>query len=183
MIEKLYVLCVFKDYLPQYISIGGTLLGTLVGWLLRYITDSAGRINVTVEKIHFQKSRNKELAYLIKLFGYNDSLKTRHIKNITVQFCKNSEILIESISREKNDGCNFIGISSKPVPTTISVTPFNAFDLYICDIIEGNLDELLNVNKIILKYQDEKGKIGKKIIDKNFKIENVNIYKDGERFT
>ncbi len=172
------------DYTPQYIGVAGTLLGTLLGWLLRHVTDSTGRVRIETEQIHFLKSQNNEFAYLIKLYFYNNSMKPRHIKNLKVQFYKRRKMILESVALDKNDGLNYVGISSKALVKIISLTPFEAFEQIICNKIEENEFKLLStVDRVKLSYQDEMGKLRKVSLQHKFDLDSVATYKDGIRFT
>lgn len=172
-----------SDYTSQYIGLAGTLIGTFLGWLLSYITNNRGYLDISIDDKMFCKSDKNQIAYLIKLFVYNKSQKPKHMRNIKIQFYKKRRLLLEETPRNKDSNYNFIGISSKQYIDIVFMNQFETKSIVLCNILENeNYQKVLQSNRILLSYRNEKNKTKKIKIHKNFSAESVQIYGQGKRF-
>lgn len=171
------------DYTPQYIGLAGTLMGTLLGWLLSHVSNNIGRIKTTIEKKELCKSESQQFAYLIKIFMYNNSFKPKHIRNLKIKFYKKRTLLLKEIPRIKDSNFDYVGILSNEKAEIVLMNPFEAKSVTLCDIIENNeYTQILSADKIILSYENDKGKTKKICIQKNFSINNISMFTNGKRF-
>ncbi len=162
------------DYLPQIIGLIGTISGTILGWLLSYMTGNLGKVKISVDSFQGMTSNKGQYAYIIKLFLYNASAKPRYIRNIKILFCdKKGKKLIESYPIEGQR--NFHNIPhTKGDDCLISLnghTPNNVTFAALVDEEECKL--LVNTKKIYLIYEFKTNKTKKIKINNKFCISSV----------
>lgn len=163
------------DYTPQLIGVAGTLLGTVLGWVLHLISNNIGRIHIFLDAFDNQRSKNNEYAYIVKLYIHNDSYKQQCIRNVRFLFAKSRcKILFESIPVEGR--CTFDTLKAKK-KEKISLFTINSYaqsEFTFSDLIdEKNFEKLSEVRKIYLVYEDKKNITKKKLIKSNFQMANV----------
>lgn len=171
------------DYTPQYIGLAGTLIGTLLGWFLSYITNNGGKLDISIDNKMFRKSEKNQFGYLIKLFVYNKSSKPKHIRNLKIKFYKKRMLLLEETPRSKDSNFDFVDILSKEKIEFAFMNQFEAKSIMLCNIVgDESYIKILNADKILLFYENEKGKTKKIRIQRKFSIENISMYDKGKRF-
>ncbi len=172
-----------KKYIPQIIGIFGTLLGTTVGWLLKYLQDNVGKTTFSVKSFENYKDKNDQYAYVITLFICNHSLKPKYITNIEIKFLENKRELFCSSPRIANKSDPFMSISKNSKISTVNLN-FNIPEhICICDLIcKNELRKIQNANKIVFTYEDAKGRKKKFHVKKDFSITKVEAYNKGATF-
>lgn len=171
------------DYTPQYIGLAGTLIGTLLGWFLSYITNNGGKLDISIDNKMFRKSEKNQFGYLIKLFVYNKSLKPKHIRNLKIKFYKKRLLLLEETPHSKNSNFDFGEIFSKEKIEFAFMNQFEAKSIILCNIVENeNYIKISDADKILLFYENEKGKTKKIMIQKNFSLKDTSMYDKGKSF-
>lgn len=165
-----------QDYGPQVLGIIGTILGTVIGWLLHFISDNIAKTYINIESFNEQKSEKNEYACIFKLFVYNDSRKQQCIRNLRLSFTDNKgKILFESWLSEGR--CIFQTVRSyneNKVPFMISVNSYEQSEHFFSDLIsEGEFVKLLETKKVYLLYEDRKNKTKKIKIVSKFNLDNV----------
>lgn len=83
--------CAIPDYTPQIIGIVGTLLGTFLGWLLKYLQDTLGETKLIIESFVDYKDESQHYAYNLKLFICNNALNPKYIRDFKVTFYKGDQ--------------------------------------------------------------------------------------------
>lgn len=171
------------DYTPQYIALAGTLIGTFLGWFLSYISNNGGKINISIDNKMFNQSNKNQFGYLVKLFLYNTSSKPKHIRNLKIKFYKKRSLLLEDTPRSKDSNFDFVEILSKEKIEFAFMNQFEAKNIILCNILENeSFIKISNADKILLFYENEKGKTKKIRIQRRFSIEKVSMYDKGKRF-
>lgn len=170
-----------QNYIQQYISIGGTILGTLLGWLIKDIDDNSGTIIFNIETFEVMKSNINQCAYNLKLFICNDTRKTIHIRNMKMEFYNDKKLIYEGVPRLNSNYKNYRKIREKEEVGIISLRCFEARELILCDLFEpDNVTDLDNITKIILSYENQKRK--KKNITKKISGGDIQKYSNGNAF-
>lgn len=174
-----------SDYMPQIIGIFGTILGTVLGWLLRLISDNIERTYISVHDFCEQKSKHNEYAYIVTIFIYNASHKQQCIRNARLSFTNwRGKELLKSIPGEGT--CNFETIRFKNTDkkgiSMLNINSYSQSEYILSDLIIGeDFLKLYMVRKIFLLYEDKKNRKKKMLINSNFKITSVENTK-WERF-
>lgn len=170
------------DYAPQLIGVLGTLMGTILGWLLHLLSNNSGKIHISLDDYRDQKSNN-EYAYIAKIFIYNASHKQQCLRNIRFSFTRYSwKILFESVPAEGK--CSFETVRTKRENKVgmISINSDAQCEFIFSCLIDGaSYDKLSKVRKVYLVYEDKKNNTKKKLIKADFKIASVEKSKS-ERF-
>lgn len=163
------------DFTAEIIGIAGTVLGTILGWLLQLISNNKGKIHIYETGFQQQKSGSEEYAYIIKLFIYNASCRQQCVRNVRFAFAQSRhKVLFESIPGEGNCCFDKVRTISKDKVGMISVNSFAQKEYVLSDLIVGeNYKKLLEVKKIYLLYEDRKNHTKRKIIKKDFKLADV----------
>ncbi len=163
------------DYTPQLIGVLGTLMGTILGWLLHLLSDNLGKMHISFDEYRNQKSNNNEYAYIAKMFIYNASHKQQCLRNIRFSFARyRCKILFESVPGEGK--CSFETVRTKREnkASMISINSYAQGEFIFSDLIDGaNYEKLSKVRKIYLVYEDKKNNTKKKLIRSGFKIASV----------
>lgn len=165
-----------QDYGPQILGIIGTILGTVIGWLLHFISDNVAKTYINIENFDEEKSEKNEYACILKLFVFNDSRKQQCIRNVRLLFTdKKRKTLVESYLNEGK--CTFQTIKSRNEdedPIMISVNSFAQSEYFFSVLInEGKFDKLLDAKKVYLLYEDRKNNTRKIKTVSKFNLENV----------
>lgn len=183
------------DFLIAFIGILGTLLGTVLGWILNYISQK-GKLHFYILswKDDFLKNLDGTMAdscnkedvdcYSYKCFIdiYNSSAETKIMRNIEVVFANNNtELWCETPdnydSRHFTAGCTRY---DKIEPINISPKTVMKLSLHNGRWDKDNdLNFLWKVNKIFIRYTNEKNKI-KTIKIKHGKLEDYLVKYDME---
>lgn len=157
------------------ISVIGTLAGTILGWLLNYISQS-GKLNIYissfVDSFQYNKSgymvksssidQTETYSYKLKLDLYNSSGATKIMRNLSVVFNDGKKDLYKSIPKDDSTKRNF-----GPIKIYDSITPVNIpakSIMQLClhngaDNSDGELDLIWNTKKVYLTYIDEKNRL------------------------
>ena len=84
----------FANYFPQFIGVIGTLLGTFLGWFLKFLQDNMGKTEVIIE--HFENfiDSSNSYAFYLSLFICNHSVQLpRHLHH-AVQYSDDCRLQI-----------------------------------------------------------------------------------------
>ena len=150
-----------NDYIPQLV----TLMATIIGWLLNYISTHMGRLIINVDGNKFYKSQSGQMTYFIKVYIYNNSIKPRQIRNFDIRFHKNNRLKLNSFPRYGLDEFVPTGILNNDKIDHISLNPYEAKSITLCNIIDKeDVQKLEDANIVIISYKKEKGE------EKNIKI-------------
>jgi len=173
-----------RDYTPQIIGLIGTILGTILGWFLYYITNTIGKLEISIDAYSDRKSRNDEYAYNLNLFFYNHSGKPNYIKDIKIDFYNNKGLIVESLPLENTEEASFRSIYNNKKVKVISLPSFHPVNITLCDVIDQeNFRKLSNATKIVMSYKNRKNKKEIITIKENFLINHVALYTEGEMFS
>ena len=163
------------------IGVIGTLLGTVLGWVLNNLSNS-GKINVYVsswtDRLRgadsygvVRQCLNKEdveyYSYQVELDIYNSSGNTKIMRNIRIVFTDGyNELYIsipddESTKREISQNIRFFRYD--PV-APLNIPPKTVYSVCLHNGMDGNLDYLWKTKKIFLYYTDEKGRQKKELL-------------------
>ena len=167
------------------LGVAGTLLGTILGWLLNHFSQK-GKLNVYVRlwQDSFQHNHKgimstctsaAQAAYYscdLSLDVYNSSAETRIMRNIQIVFAKGkTEIMVRTPDDRKTERfgagctkCDTVGPINIPPKSIVTV------DLHYGEWDENkSIENYWKVNKIFLRYTDEKNKVKKiPISSKNY---------------
>ena len=161
----------------------GTVFGTILGWLLKYLQDNIGKLVVIVDGSNDTKSKNKQYALNVKVFICNHSLQEKYIKNLKVlYYCKKSVVLRNTpkINSNMND---FNSLNNKTNMDNIVILKHNIPKEYIlCDIITEKFNVLSDVDRITISYDNTKGKTKEIVVKSDFRIKDVADYSYGNSF-
>lgn len=178
MVVNLLFLQLEQDYGPQILGIVGTILGTVIGWLLHFISDNIAKTHITVENFEEQKNKNNEYACIFKIYIFNDSRKQQCIRNLRLLFVgRNRKTLFES--RPSEGKCVFGTVKTKKnekVSFTAHINCYAQSEYIISDYINGeNFGKLMNARKIYLLYSNRKNRSKKIKVLSKFDLNNVPI--------
>ena len=175
------ILCAqqIPDYTSEVIGIVGTLLGTILGWLLSLITNNIGKIFVYSDSFDEQRSSNEEYAYIVKLFIYNNSPKQQCMRNIKVAFAKNRwKTIFESTPSEGVCDFDTIRIHSKNKVGMLTIASNSQCQFFLSDLISSeHYTKLSDVKRLYLIYNDKNNRRRKILIKTNFTINDVETIK------
>lgn len=163
------------NYLPEVIGIIGTVLGTILGWLLQLISNNREKVYIYESGFNQQQSDSNEYAYIIKIFLNNASSRQLCIRNARFVFAKNKyNTLFESIPAE--GACNFkiVKTKCKKKVEMLTINCYAQSEYVFSDVISGeNYEKLSKVQKIYFVYEDKKNCTRTKLIKRNFDLKNV----------
>lgn len=180
------------------IGILGTLGGTLLGWFLNVLSQR-GKLNVfiiswkddfsynnigcMVPSYNIEKTTN--YTYKLSMDLYNNSDKTRIMRNIRICFLNDKKILYNSIPKDdptKKVNSNISFWSYENI-SSINIPPKTVLRMYLHDSFikdKGDLDFIWNSNSIFLIYTNEKNKEKRVLIKKedykNYFINHINEF-------
>lgn len=184
------------DFFIAIIGVLGTLLGTVLGWILNNISRK-GKLQFYVLswKDSFLKdiggvsadSCKKEdvdyYAYECSIDVYNSSSETKIMRNIEVVFANNDTELWCERTNDYDSKYYIVGIPQYNELELINIPPKTAMKLSVQnsrrDRDNGELDFLWESNKIFIRYTNEKNKT-KTIKIKHGKLEDYLIKYDIE---
>lgn len=162
------------NYMPQLISVVGTISGVILGWVLSYCSGHVGGIKAFSDSFVCQKSKSDEYAYISKLFIHNTSHQYKYMRDLNILFCdsKKQELIC---SKPFKGICTFDNIGSntqnKDTINSVSLTGQDSIELILSDIVQ-NSTEWNKITKVYLSYKYKK-KTKKILIIKNFISSNV----------
>lgn len=169
----------FANYFPQFIGVIGTLLGTFLGWFLKFLQDNMGKTEVIIEHFENFRDSSNSYAFYLSLFICNHSVQRTYIKDLELVFYNNCKEIKKTALKIECGNMNYLEIPKKELIKIIKLDNNAPQSILLCNII--NLNEIENVNRIFLRY--EKGKRKKRILlKKNFSITNVKKYSKREIF-
>ena len=154
------------------IGVCGTLLGTVLGWLLNSFS-GYGKLKVFVtsweEKFQYNKSgymafsTSKEQTdsywYELKLDIYNSSNDMKIMREITIEFLKGKRVTIVQIPYDDAATVFRHPIYSHFDVDAINISPKSIVQYKLCNgYHKEELDNIWISNKVILSYIDENNK-------------------------
>ena len=161
------------DYTPQIIAVCGTLAGTVLGWVLKYITENCGRIHIEVNDFDGEKDTAGKYAYTCVLYFFNQSYRTIIVRDIEICFSKNYKKNVINKPRIQNEK-NYNYFSTRPQLEPISVGGNKHHEVKIIGLVEADdFRNIPNNSKIELVYRTKNGKIKTKKIKSKFSIDTV----------
>ncbi len=178
MITALASINDIPDYTPQIMGVIGTILGTIIGWLLQLISNNLGKTHFFLD-FYDQKSNGQEYAYIVNVFIYNASYKQQCIRNVRISF-RNEKRKVLFESRPSEGDCNFSTIKSqnrskKNKIGVLSISGYAQIEFTFSGLLSGmEYNELSEVRNIYLLYENKRNRTKKALIQKNFDINNVN---------
>lgn len=166
--------CDYSEILTAVIGVGGTLFGTVLGWILNGFSQR-GKLKIFVsswkdqfehnEQGYMVVSNDKEQAELyqfdVVLDIYNSSRETKIMRNIEVVFSNKRNVLKKFVP---DDGATRYvngGLTHYKKVAPINIPPQSVIQVKLCDGLwrkEGNMDFIWDTNKIYLTYLNSKGK-------------------------
>ena len=165
-----------KDLQPEIISaiigVGGTLCGTVLGWLLAKI--DCGRVHIVIEDFqpYITYMRNDasgidilssiETTFTIKL--YNSSSKNRVLRDFCVVCLdKKNKQLYKDVPRDKDTASTKLSHGESKYIDVINIQENSGLDIHAgCKI--SKKDEFLKTQKIYLYYKTGSMKQRKKLV-------------------
>lgn len=163
------------DYMPQIISLFGTILGTILGWFLHWLSNNVGKAKIFVNDFKDQKSNQNEYACIFKLFINNTSYKEQCIRNARLLFIKYDKDNLFEI--ELSEGrCDFESIKAQKNKSRemISINSCSQGEYTLSALIDGEkYTKLSEARKISLVYEDSKNHTKKKTIKSGFVLDTV----------
>ena len=162
------------------IGVGGTILGTIIGWVLNNLSNR-GRLVISIVKYEaeFQKALNGVMCrcdinsaeyfnYIINIDIYNTSAKTKFMRDIKFNFVDEAGGLLKTITPYDKD----LLINGR-LTKHIKVQPINIVAnsviskiLYFDEYKNDGFDFILSTEKFFMTYTNEKGKTKKILIKK-----------------
>ena len=163
------------DYIPQLISVLGTLMGAIAGWLLTLVTNNIGKLHIYLDEFNEQKSNNNEYSYIAKVFFYNASYKPESVRNLRFAFAKcRLKVLFTSMPGEGKCSFETVSIKKENKADLITINSHGQSMYIFSDLIdEANFEKLSKVRKIYLVYENKRNHTKKRLIKKNFDIATV----------
>lgn len=171
-----------NDVLIAAIGVGGTLLGTLLGWFLNNLSQM-GKLHIFVDRWaeKFEKNqdgRNMPCAsleeteyygFVLSLDLYNSSGETKIMRDIQIVHA-NGKILYRNQTPNDHTTRRFsCGTTRYDKVTPINIAPKSVLKLILSDgewNENGSLDFLAQTSRVYLQYTDERNKRRKKLIAK-----------------
>ena len=157
------------------LGIIGTLMGTVLGWVLNGLSQR-GKLAISVVTLDeafqqpdhlggYKKCGNIEEAehYCCEstVEIYNRSRETRIMRGIRLVFMNNKKILFSVIPKDKNKRIESRQLSHYEDVTVENVSARNVISLTLLaglNRTDGNWVHLVDSNRIMLEYNDEKNK-------------------------
>ena len=178
----LQVICSDNGIANTLIGVGGTLLGTILGWALNKLS-SKGKLKTYVsnwtDEFKYNKtgfivpSNSIELtemyAYNLCLDIYNSSAEPKIMRNIRIVFSNGKNDIFISVPKEKRTlrGGNTISVYDNVAPLTILPKSILQIDLLKAEWREKDNDLFIwNVKKVFLEYIDGNNKKRRMLIKK-----------------
>ena len=164
-----------KPYFPQIITVCGTLLGTTLGWFLKYLQDNIGGTEFCIEEAEIFKDDNNRIGYNFKVFVCNHSLKSKYIKELTLCFNKKNKNYTDTpkIDSKKD---YFVRNKRDFEVVTLKFNEPNVF--YLCNILKS--EKIKDCDNVEIIYKNEKGNW--KNIKVNCSLTDIKKYPQGALF-
>ena len=156
------------------IGVGGTLLGTILGWLLNSLS-RIGRLKIYIVdwKETFQRldvlgcmiditsiEQTEYYGYELKLDLYNNSSKTKIMRNIEIEHLQNKKVVLRQTPHDKalreprNYGCvdHDIGV--------LNISPNQVLQFTLCNVYnkQNGIENLWQSDRVRLSYMNEKNR-------------------------
>lgn len=177
------------------IGVGGTLAGTLLGWLLAKW--KTGKIKIKLGELHNEQFHRNGSNYGASIPGlkesevysysvdfdialYNESEKTKTIRDLTLSFrdCNNNELFSKVIDDGETQRLvsHYFKIDKVGV---INLSGFAGMDIQArVSVGRSNLDNLYKTKNIYFCYKDEKFKTKEKLLCTNFNLKEKQILEE-----
>lgn len=165
-----------KTYFPQIIAVCGTLLGTTLGWFLKYLQDNIGGTEFCIEETEIFKDDGNSFGYNLKLFVCNHSLKPKYIKEMSLHFKTRKGEILKNTPKIDSKKDYFVKNKSDFLVVNLKSNEPSVF--YLCNIIES--EDIQKYDSVELCYKNEKGNWKK--IRINWSLANIENYPRGALF-
>ncbi len=165
-----------KTYFPQIITLCGTLLGTTLGWFLKYLQDNIGGTEFCIEETEIFKDEQNSFGYNFKVFACNHSLKSKYIKEITLYFKNKKGDILKSTPKIDFKKDYFVRNKSDFLIVNLKHNEPNVF--YLCNILKT--ENIQNYDNIEIVYKNEKGNW--KNVKVNCSLADIDEYPNGSLF-
>jgi hypothetical protein len=154
------------------IGVGGTLLGTILGWLLNSFS-SLGKLNIFVtlweetfqynNDGHMENSNSKEQTehywYELKLDLYNSSAEIKVMRDIKIEFLNGKNVSVVQIPYDYATKVFHQHFYSYSDVEAINISPKSVLQYKLCNgYNKEKLDGIWKSTKAMLSYVDEKNK-------------------------
>jgi len=159
------------------VGVIGTLLGTILGWLLQFISFNLDMYSVTIDSFENKKSSDNEFAYILKIFIYNNSARDQSIRDIRIIFMGCCRKHLYESKPCKGD-CDFYKVREKSKnrkdTNMILMNAFSQSEVVFFDFIEkDNFKKISNANKVYLVYKDKNNHEKTKRITAKFDMDKI----------
>ena len=176
-------MCNEVNVLPEIIGVIGTLLGTVLGWILSNFS-RRGKLNIySTWQDEFRhndnyggmsRSKNKDEAklyiYHFTIDLYNSSGDPQIMRKIEVAFFRDKEELFRDTPKDDSTGrsSGVIRFYDEVLPITIPAKTVSIMKLHggFWDSDE-RFSQILRANKIVLTYRDSRNKEQRNLIKKD----------------
>ncbi|MCL2299383.1 MAG: hypothetical protein FWC27_04465 [Firmicutes bacterium] len=150
----------FTNYMPQVITVAGslfgTLMGTVLGWFLRYANENYGQIYIDVVDFAEKHRGSQEHEFCFKLHINNRSYRTKVLRELSVQFYKKKKPLNECRCRNVTIERFYHPVHTEPECGLICLAGNKFEELDVTGVAECvNLHE---ATRYEVTYKDIKGK-------------------------
>lgn len=171
-----------KEVMIAAIGVGGTLLGTVLGWVLNNLTNR-GKLYayVSVWKDDFRTGsggfdsasqsieETKGYMYSVALEMYNSSASTKIMRDIKIVFSDEKRVLWERTPDDEATRRFAAAATWYDKVGPINIPPKAVIKLNLRDDVwaeKGEMDFIWKAKKVYLQYMDEKNRRRKKLIKK-----------------
>ena len=157
------------------IGVVGTLLGTILGWLLSVLSNK-GKVSVYLsswtetfrhkDKEGFMinsasESQAEYFEYECSLDIYNSSSDTKILRDIKIVFCEGKDILFESVPDDKKTKRSASARTIFDNVTAQNIPPKSVINVELLSgvwIKEAQLERIFYADSVYFEYLDEKSK-------------------------
>lgn len=167
---------IIKTYLPQIIAVCGTLMGTTLGWFLKYLQDNIGATEFCIEEAEIFKDDHNSFGYNFKVFVCNHSLKSKYIKEIQLCFKTKKGKILNDIPKIDSKKDYFVRNKSDFSVVNLKYNEPNVF--YLCNVLR--FENIQDYDNVELFYKNEKGNW--KNVKVNCSLTNIQKYPHGALF-
>ena len=168
------------DYTPQIISILGTILGAVLGWLLKYLQDNVGKTEFSVYRFVQYCDANESYAFNLHLFVCNHSLKPKYMTDIKISFLEGKREIFSFFPQQNESVSNFSNLGNKDKMGTL----FLRYNEPQSPVLTGlfPFSGIQSANRILLSYKNERRRTKTITIVKDIDMERIEKYPDRKIF-